>query len=108
YAPFVSEIDWEFARWAKMRGPGSTAVTELLKIRGLVSRLGLSYSTSDQLNVIIDKDLKSGRPRFIRREVRFRTEVFEIYYRDVLACVRALFGDPEFAGVLIFAPKRHY
>ena len=35
YAPFVSEIDWEFARWAKMRGPGSTAVTELLKIRGV-------------------------------------------------------------------------
>ncbi|KAI0652810.1 hypothetical protein C8Q70DRAFT_1048780 [Cubamyces menziesii] len=108
YAPFVSEIDWEFARWAKMRGPGSTAVTELLKIRGLVSRLGLSYSTSDQLNALIDKELNSGRPRFIRREVRFRTEVFEIYYRDIIACVRALFGDPEFAGVLVFAPERHF
>lgn len=32
YAPFVSKLDWEVARWAKMRGPGSTALTELLKI----------------------------------------------------------------------------
>lgn len=32
YAPFASRIDWEVARWAKMRGPGSTAVSELLAI----------------------------------------------------------------------------
>lgn len=32
YAPFVSRIDWEVARWAKLRGPGSTALTELLQI----------------------------------------------------------------------------
>ena len=32
YAPFRSAVDWKVARWAKMRGPGSTAVTELLGI----------------------------------------------------------------------------
>ena len=32
WAPFQSQCDWEFARWAKMRGPMSTAVTELLAI----------------------------------------------------------------------------
>ena len=32
YAPFRSAVDWKVARWAKMRGPGSTAVTELLDI----------------------------------------------------------------------------
>lgn len=32
YAPFTSKIDWEMAHWAKMRGPGSTAVTELMGI----------------------------------------------------------------------------
>ena len=35
YAPFQSRIDWEFACWAKMRGPGSTAVSELLSIEGV-------------------------------------------------------------------------
>ena len=32
WAPFWSQCDWECAQWAKMRGPMSTAVTELLAI----------------------------------------------------------------------------
>lgn len=35
YAPFASKMDWEVARWAKLRGSGSTAFTELLKIEGV-------------------------------------------------------------------------
>lgn len=35
YAPFSSKLDWEFARWAKLRGAGSTAVTELMGIEGV-------------------------------------------------------------------------
>jgi len=38
YAPFNSQTDWEVAKWAKLRGPTSTAVTDLLEIPG-VSRL---------------------------------------------------------------------
>ena len=32
YAPFTSRIDWQLARWAKLRGPGSTAFSDLLAI----------------------------------------------------------------------------
>jgi hypothetical protein len=32
WSPFTSQCDWLFARWAKMRGPTSSAVTELLAI----------------------------------------------------------------------------
>lgn len=32
YAPFKSKTDWEVAKWAKLRGPTSTAVTDLLMI----------------------------------------------------------------------------
>ena len=35
YAPFASKMDWEIARWAKLRGPGSTAFTELMSIEGV-------------------------------------------------------------------------
>lgn len=35
WAPFSSQLDWEVARWAKLRGPSSTAFTELLKIDGV-------------------------------------------------------------------------
>lgn len=39
WAPFGSKVDWEMARWAKMRGPGSTALTELLSIEGVSTQL---------------------------------------------------------------------
>jgi len=32
WAPFQSQCDWQFAHWAKMRGPTSSAVTDLLAI----------------------------------------------------------------------------
>ena len=32
---FQSQRDWEFAKWAKNRGPSSTAVSELLAIDGM-------------------------------------------------------------------------
>ena len=35
WAPFQSEMDWQIAQWAKLRGPGSTALDELLRIDGV-------------------------------------------------------------------------
>ena len=35
WAPFSSRMDWEVARWAKLRGLGSTAFTDLLNIEGV-------------------------------------------------------------------------
>lgn len=61
-----------------------------------------------ELNNIIDSQIEPERPRFIRDEVEMGGETFEFHYRDVLECTRALFGDPEFAEDLVFAPERHY
>lgn len=35
YAPFSCKMDWEIARWAKLRGPSSTAFTDLMSIEGV-------------------------------------------------------------------------
>ena len=35
WAPFSTRMEWELARWAKLRGPSSTALSELLKIDGV-------------------------------------------------------------------------
>lgn len=35
YAPFASKMEWEIARWAKMRGPSATAFNEFLAIEGV-------------------------------------------------------------------------
>ncbi|KAI9059490.1 hypothetical protein FKP32DRAFT_1614234 [Trametes sanguinea] len=90
YAPFVSEIDWDVANWATRRGPSSKAFSELLAVKGVVEKLGLSYKNSKELNSIIDKKLPGSRPRF------------------VLECIAALWGNPEHVRYLCFAPQRHY
>ncbi|KAJ3765439.1 hypothetical protein FB446DRAFT_655309, partial [Lentinula raphanica] len=108
WAPFGSQIEWEIARWAKLRGPSSTALSELLAIDGVCERLGLSYQNANQLNAIIDNQLPQMCPKFERREVVVQGQAYEVYFRDILECVKSLFGDAEFAEYLKFAPERHY
>ncbi|KAI0821653.1 hypothetical protein BC628DRAFT_1491058 [Trametes gibbosa] len=108
YAPFASKMEWEIARWAKLRHKGSTAFTELIQIDDLKEHLGLSFSSSRELNMIIDQKLGARRPPFERHEVIVAGEAFEVYYRDVLGCIKALFGDPEFAPFLLTTPERHF
>ncbi|KAG2096551.1 uncharacterized protein F5147DRAFT_656609 [Suillus discolor] len=61
----------------------------LLSINGVHEKLGLSYKNSRKLNKIIDKQLP-GHPK------------------DVIKCVKALYGDMDFADFLVFAPECHY
>lgn len=35
-------------------------------------------------------------------------EVFDVYHRDILECIQALIGDPDFVDKLKLAPERHY
>ena len=46
YSPFNSEIDWEVAKWARLRGPSATSFTELLQINGVcpIHTLGASVT----------------------------------------------------------------
>ncbi|KAG1736274.1 hypothetical protein EDD22DRAFT_959797 [Suillus occidentalis] len=108
WAPFTSHIDYEVARWAKLRGQGSTAFSDLLNIEGVCERLGLSYRNSRELNNIIDSKIPACRPCFKRQEILVAGEAFDVYFQDILQCVKALYGDPELAPYLVFAPERHY
>ncbi|KAJ3996010.1 hypothetical protein F5050DRAFT_1799862 [Lentinula boryana] len=103
WAPFGSKIEWEIARWANLRGPSSTAFTELLAIDGVCEKLGLSYRNANQLNAIIDT-LPNIRPKFMRQEVVVQGQVFEMYFRDILECVKSLYGNAEFAEYLNLIP----
>ena len=106
YAPFNSQIDWEVAKWAKLRGPGSNACSELLNIPGLQEALGLSYKNTQDLNHIIDNQITNTRPQFRRGEITAGGITYDVYFRDIIECVKALFGDPEFAPILVFAPEK--
>ena len=45
YGPFRSKLDWGIARWAKLHGPSSVAISKLLEIKG-VSRSPWIYQFS--------------------------------------------------------------
>ena len=49
-----------------------------------------------------------GRPPFQCRNFVLGGETLELYSRDVLSCIRSIFGDPAFARDLIIVPERHY
>lgn len=124
YHPFASQLEWEFARWAKFRGPTSSAVSDLLAIDGVreqifndvlhllkleqvVERLGLSFKNASELNKMIDTHLP-GRPAFEKHPIEIGGEIFDVYFRDVEECLKALFSDPRFAPFLKYAPERHF
>ena len=60
----------------------------------------------NQLNSIIDG--LPGRPSFQCQDISIGNETLQFYFRDVLECIHAIYGDPEFAQDLAFAPERHY
>lgn len=62
----------------------------------------------NELNRIIDEDVPASRPRFQRDEVIIGGEVCEVFFRDVIECIRALYSDPEFAKYMVFAPEKHF
>ncbi|KAF8337229.1 hypothetical protein F5887DRAFT_890749 [Amanita rubescens] len=107
YAPFASKVDWEIARWAKLQKISMTAVSELFQISGVVEKLGLSYKNARELNKIVDQELPS-RPRFRRHDIQIGNETVVMYSRDIMQCIKTLYGNPEFAAHLIHKPERHY
>ncbi|KAE9389182.1 hypothetical protein BT96DRAFT_1070933 [Gymnopus androsaceus JB14] len=88
--------------------PCSTALTELFSIPGLCEKLGLLYKSANELNNIIDKKIPLTRPLFQVEEVVVQGEAFEVYFRDINACVKALYSEPQFAKYMKYAPEKHF
>ena len=65
------------------------------------------YHTTNELNGLIDHELP-GHPPFERTEIIIGNECLELYSRNVLSCIRGLFGDPTFTHDLVFCPERVY
>lgn len=49
-----------------------------------------------------------GRPSFQPHDITVGTEVVTLYARNIMDCVQALYGNPEFAPFLIFKPQCYY
>jgi hypothetical protein len=74
----------------------------------VVDKLGLAFKNSVELNTIIDGKLPSQRPPFKKFSFILGGKVLDIYMRDVVECMKALFRDPELTSYLKYSPERHY
>ncbi|KAF8995257.1 hypothetical protein BDQ17DRAFT_1522847 [Cyathus striatus] len=88
YHPFISKLERDIAKWAKLQGRSSNAFDQLIQIDRVIDKLGLSIHSSSELNQRIDDNLP-GCPHFVRKEI-------------------SLLGDPNFAPYLVFEPEKHY
>ena len=67
----------------------------------------MSNSSTKELNHIVDNMLP-GHPVFKCRELVIGGETLELYFRNILSCIRTIYGDPELAQDLVVAPERHF
>ncbi|KZV59797.1 hypothetical protein PENSPDRAFT_594870 [Peniophora sp. CONT] len=107
YHPFNTKMDWDIAAWAKNFGIGANAFTALLKIDGLADTLGIQFRSNRDLNRLVDKTLPA-RPEFILRKKKIGGEKHVFYMRDSLKVLQELYGRPDFAKDMVFAPEKHY
>ncbi len=56
---------------------------------------------------MIDQGLPS-RPHFYRHDIKIGNETVVMYSRNLMQCIKTLYGNPEFAAHLIHKPERHY
>ncbi|KAJ3476559.1 hypothetical protein NLI96_g11070 [Meripilus lineatus] len=110
FAPFSSRIDWEIAKWTKESQTGDNKLDGLLGIRGVVESLGLSYHNARALNQIIDHELPNlAEWTCTTIELFAKVDaVYEMYSRDILKCIRVLYGNPAFAEEMAYAPEKHF
>ena len=72
----------------------------------VVNKLRLSFSSTKELNDVIDRALP-GCPTFETHRV-VSGETLELHFQNILACIQCIYGDPEFAQDLAITPECHY
>ncbi|KAJ3477772.1 hypothetical protein NLI96_g10232 [Meripilus lineatus] len=110
FAPFANRIDWEIAKWTKDSQTGDNKLDRLLGIRGVVESLGLSFKNARALNQIIDHELPNlAEWTATVMELFTKTNTtYDMYSRDILKCIRVLYGNPVFAEDMAYAPEKHF
>ncbi|KAJ7215557.1 hypothetical protein GGX14DRAFT_562771 [Mycena pura] len=108
FTPFASELDWRIAEWVIKDGPGHKAFDRLLEIPGVCDKLGLSYKNIRGLHQIVD-DIPERAETWMTKSLSFPDRSGEkhiIRYRDPLAAIRSLLGNPAHAKDIVYVPKK--
>ncbi|THU96684.1 hypothetical protein K435DRAFT_558344, partial [Dendrothele bispora CBS 962.96] len=112
--PFTSELDWKLARWAISEKVSHRTFNRLLEIPEIKDRLGLGFHNARTMLQTVDSipercgEWKIKRIRFRDRVSQGTEESFNIYHRDPIKAIQALWGDPAFADHLVYKPSKMF
>ena len=81
--------------------------SSLLTQRQLCEKLGTSYKNANELNKKIDS-LPTRHPKFKRKKVEHAGQTHEFFCRDIIDCLKELYGRHDFVPHLKFKPEWHY
>ncbi|KAI0683707.1 hypothetical protein BC835DRAFT_1469393 [Cytidiella melzeri] len=117
WAPFASEEEWGLAQWLMSSGLSQAEIDKYLKLGMTQTQMPLSFkdkrSFLDKIDCLprgpgwqceIFKAVGDERDE----EGRERVEVFELWKRDPIECIRELLSNPMFREHLQYAPERRY
>ncbi|KIY69492.1 hypothetical protein CYLTODRAFT_452584 [Cylindrobasidium torrendii FP15055 ss-10] len=106
YKPFASKLDWDVAQWMVSEGIGHGSFNRLLEIDGLRERLGLSYRNTAGLHESVDA-IPRRAGQWYDKHISFPdrpNEIFILRHRDIIECIRSLWGDPELSKHIVYKP----
>ncbi|KIY60598.1 hypothetical protein CYLTODRAFT_427819, partial [Cylindrobasidium torrendii FP15055 ss-10] len=106
YHPFASKLDWDVAQWMVSEGIGHGSFNRLLEIDGVRERLGLSYKNTAGLHNRVDA-IPRRAGQWYDKHIIFPdrpNEVYTLRHRDILECIRSLWGDPELSEHIVYKP----
>ena len=99
WAPFSTRLEWEIARWAKLRGPSSTALSELLQIDGVSQLFHTWFSEIDQYHYSsFQRHLDYHFPTQ-RNSTRSLTKNFQMHFHN-LSKRKLRLGDKNMSSII--------
>ncbi|KIY61666.1 hypothetical protein CYLTODRAFT_495138 [Cylindrobasidium torrendii FP15055 ss-10] len=108
YHPFASKLDWEVAKWMVSEGIAHSAFDRLLQIDGVKEKLGLSFKNTAGVHRTLE-DVPRRAGKWHIKHLTFpdrEDDPFILRHRDILEAVKALWGDPKFAGRIVYRPSK--
>jgi hypothetical protein len=71
-------------------------------------KLGLSYKNARELNKLLDSMPVDAKWTHQTITIPGTNETHDLFFRDPLKCIKKLYGDPELAEFMKYAPEKHY
>ncbi|KAH9913218.1 uncharacterized protein B0H18DRAFT_888730, partial [Fomitopsis serialis] len=107
WEPFDTEMDWEVASWCVKEGISQGAVDRFLNIPNVREKLGLSYHNMRSLLQKVDSIPE--RSPWMEQWLTFKDrpgETHLVQFRDIIAAIKALLGNPAHADRIVYRPRR--